>query len=92
MVVPNDKNLLTGQDYTTLDKELAAVNTGVFALVIVGKAGGKGSSTANSINTVGEYLEGFKPSSTVSELLQQQVGKGGQTASGTKAGTEGHYL
>ncbi|AZS51502.1 hypothetical protein DM558_12300 [Entomomonas moraniae] len=55
----------------------------------------------------GEYLEDFKSSPILAELVQQQAGKGGQVtintehilngeiktyANGTKVGTGGHYL
>ncbi|MBK0035810.1 hemagglutinin repeat-containing protein [Erwinia sp. S43] len=56
----------------------------------------------------GEYLDGFKPSSTPLELVKEQAGKGSQTAyirmdhilngevktlkDGTKVGSGGHYI
>jgi len=60
------------------------------------------------VSPTGQYLEGFKPSPTPLELVQQQAGKPPSTASirldhildggvnvrldGSKSGTGGHYL
>jgi hypothetical protein len=74
----------------------------------IGKEASKGSAKAGKGATnAGEYLEGFKPSLTPAELVQQQAGQASKVtintehilngeiktyANGKKVGTGGHYL
>ncbi|PIT08543.1 hypothetical protein BGI31_05445 [Snodgrassella communis] len=85
-------------------------------VIEAGKGAGKGASiakgsaskgTTSTGSNVGEYLEGFKPSPTPAELVQQQAGQTSKVTintehilngeiktykDGTKVGTGGHYL
>ncbi|PIT21409.1 EndoU domain-containing protein [Snodgrassella communis] len=92
------------------------VNLNVGKVSKAGKSAGKGANiakgsagkgTTSTGSNAGEYLEGFKPSPTPAELVQQQAGQANKVTintehilngeiktykDGTKVGTGGHYL
>ncbi|MBC8655074.1 EndoU domain-containing protein [Providencia vermicola] len=85
-----------------------SAKTGEVISVGVGKNGQIKQESLGKVNSAGEYLDDFKPSSTPLQLVQQQAGKESPTAyirldhilngevktykNGTKVGSGGHYL
>ncbi|WP_100100491.1 EndoU domain-containing protein, partial [Snodgrassella alvi] len=99
------------------EKAIAKVaNAAKKEVIEAGKGAGKGANiakdsarkeTTSTSSKAGEYLEGFKPSPTPAELVQQQAGQASKVTintehilngeiktykDGTKVGTGGHYL